>query len=131
MLKKLPRCEFCGRSFHLDRYNSLHQRYCTDEECVLERKRKRQREWYARRRTDDPAFRAQENFRCAEANRCRRARGDPAESVPSVPLFEVVTGLLCQLTDTVDPVRIRSSLHAYAARGRKLALAGPTGAGPP
>ena len=114
----------------------LHQECCTRPECVLDRKRKRQREWQARRRAEDADFRKKGNARCAAANRRRRAasraRSGPGEAAPApVLLTDVVTGLLSQLTDTSDPVRVRASLHDYAARGRRVALYAPTGSEPP
>ena len=136
MPSKLLRCGHCGRAYRPDRYNELHQECCTDPECVLDRKRKRQREWHARRRAEDESFRRKENARCAEANRRRRAalraRGTPGETeaIPVV-LADVVTGLLSQLTDTIDPVQLRASMHDYAARGRRVALAACSGPDPP
>ena len=136
MPKKLPRCGHCGRAFRPDRYNELHQECCTRAECVLDRKRKRQRGWHARRRSEDETFRKKQNARCAGANRRRRAalraRGDPGktESVP-VALADVVTGLLSQLTDTIDPTQLRASMHDYAARGRRVIERASTGRGPP
>lgn len=97
---------------------------------MLERKRKRQRESYARRRAEDAMFRASENARCAAANRKRRSRGKP-EKPPDLPLSDVLTGLLSQLTGTTDPVRLRESWREYAARGRRMAALSPTGTDPP
>jgi len=136
MSKKLPRCAHCHRAFRPNRYNAYQQECCTHDKCVLERKRIRQRAWYARRRAEDPEFRDKENARCAEANRRRRAahraRAGPAESATgSLALFDVVTGLLSQMVDTDDPVRVRASLLDYAARGRRVALAVRTGTDPP
>jgi len=137
MPKKLPRCAHCGRVFRPDRYNKLHQECCTDPECVLDRKRKRQREWHARRRSEDETFRKKQNARCAAANRRRRAElrarvaaGD-TDPIPDVALADVVTGLLSQLTDTIDPTRLRASMHDYAARGRRVALYATAGRNPP
>ncbi len=131
MSKKLPRCEHCHRAFRPDRYNVHGQKFCTRDECVLERKRKRQREWQARRRAEDAAFRASENARCAEANRKRRARPREREPDREVSLTDVVTGLLSQLTETSDPVRLHASLLDYAARGRRVAAFPSTGTDPP
>jgi len=136
MSKKLPRCAHCGRPFHPNRYNAHRQECCVRTDCVRERKRKRQRQWYAKRRAEDAEFRAQENARCAEANRRRRAasraRAGPAEpSADPVMLSQVVTGLLSHLTDSTDPVHVRAALHEYAARGRGVALLDRTGTDPP
>jgi hypothetical protein len=136
MPRKLPRCERCGRAFRPDRYNEFHQKHCTHTECVLERKRARQREWHARRRATDAAFRERQNARCREANRRRRAAlrpqggGDDAEAAPVV-LADVVAGLLSQLTDTTDPHQLSASLREYAARGQRVALPAPMGGHPP
>lgn len=127
MSGKLSICECCERSYRSDRYNHHHQKYCTRPECVLERKRKRQRESLARRYRDDPEFAQKTRERCAAANRRRRAaaraskvRDDSGAS--AVAPLEVIAGLLSQLTDTTDPVQVRASLHEYAARGRRAAL---------
>ena len=131
---KRPICVFCDRSYRSDRYNRHHQKYCTRTECVLERKRKRQRESCARRYRDDPEFAQETRERCAAANRRRRAAADAAakcaETAAVAPL-EVMAGLLSQLTDTTDPVQVRASLHEYAARGRRAALLFSTDSGPP
>ena len=134
MSTKLPRCEFCGRPFPPDRYNVGQQKYCTRPDCVRERRRKRQREWYAKRCAQDPEFAAAARVRCAAANRRRRAAnrsraGPPQEELPL--LLNVVVGMLSQLTDTVDPVRLRASLRDYAVRGQRVALVSPTGTDPP
>ena len=132
---RLPRCECCGRAFRPDRYNALTQKYCTRDPCVQERKRKRQRRWYADRRARDPAFAEAERVRCAEANRRRRSAARETARVEAAPEPEeaaagdvpvstrdVVTGLLSQITDCTDPTAIRASLLEYAARGRRVAL---------
>ena len=133
MSRKPPRCEFCGRPFHPDPYNSDRQKYCTRPECVTERKRKRQREWYAKRIARDAAFAEAARVRCAGANRRRRAANQSRAGPDDDPvvLFNVVTGMLSQLTDTVDPVQLRTSLRDYAARGRRVALPICTGTDPP
>ena len=129
MSKKLPRCSHCLRAFRPDRYNAHRQEFCARPECVLERRRLRQREYHARRRASDPQFAARENARCAAANRRRRAaasaaRGDPPEGDAGYPvvLTHVVTGLLAQLADTGDPVLLRDCLRRYGDRGRQPAL---------
>jgi hypothetical protein len=136
MSRKLPRCAHCGRAFVPDRYNAHHQKYCTDADCVRERKRLRQREWGSRRRASDARFRARGNARCAAANRRRRAGAkaclEPAgTAVGQVAVADVLTGLLSQLADTSDPELLRTSMDAYAARGRRLALSARTGTDPP
>jgi hypothetical protein len=136
MSRKLPRCAHCGRAFSPDLYNAHHQQYCTDADCVRERKRLRQREWAARRRASDVLFRARENARCAAANRRRRAAEKAScepetAAVGEVAVADVLTGLLSQLADTSDPVLLRTSMAAYAARGRRLALSARTGTDPP
>lgn len=132
MAKKLPRCECCGRVVHPDRYNAGHQKYCKGAECVRERKRKRQREWFAARYAGDPAFAAAARMRCAAANRRRRAAAKACgKQDEPIELFAVVTGLLSQLTDTTDPSQLRVSLRRYQDRGRRMALSAHLGAGPP
>jgi len=136
MSTKLPRCAHCARPFRPDRYNVHAQDCCTQDACVLERKRQRQREWYARRRATDGEFRARENARCAEANRKRRASiraraGPSAAEGDPVVLFDVVTGLLSQVVDSTDPQQLQVSLRDYAARGRRVALLGCTCTDPP
>ena len=135
MSKKLPRCAHCYRPFRPDRYNAYRQECCTRPACVLERKRRRQRKWYAARRAD-PVFREEENTRCAKANRRRRA-AIRARAGPSEPdhdpaeLRDVLTGVLSQLTDSDDPVQLRASVRDYAARSRRMALWASTGTDPP
>lgn len=135
MSSKLPRCEFCGRSFHPDPRNAARQKYCTHTECVLERKRLRQRRWYAGKRAADRGFRDSENARCREANRLRRAARRCASPAPCCVcpdlLPSVVTGLIAQLTDTTDPAHLDASIRSYAARGRRLAQPVPEAARPP
>jgi len=140
MWKKLPRCEVCGRPFRPDRFNVEHQKYCSNPDCVRARKRKRQREWYAKRRAEDPQFRADENARCADANRRRRerereyARAGPSPGLcaePPTGLRDVVAGLLSQVADTSDPRELQQHMELYAARGRRLARLAPTGTGGP
>jgi len=133
MSKKLPRCAHCERVFRPDRYHKHVQEFCTHPECVRERKRQRQREWYARRRADDEVFRKRENARCAAANRRRRAQVRARAGPPEDPvvLFDVVTGLLSQMVDSSDPVLLQASLRDFAQRGRRVALPALAGTGPP
>lgn len=136
MSRKLLRCAHCGRAFAPDRYNAHHQKYCTHAECVRVRKRLRQRKWDASKRASDAAFRARGNARCAAANARRRTAAkacrDPAATVVGqVAVADVLAGLLSQLADTSDPVLLRASMDAYAARGRRLALSARTGTDPP
>lgn len=140
MGKTKLRCEFCGRRFEPDRYNAHHRKYCLDPACARDRKRKRQREWSARRKARDPAFAERERARCREANRARRGRlaaigRSPPATVPGPPpepeLRHVLFGLLAQVTDTADSGQLRSVFAAYAARGRLLAVPGPGGGVPP
>jgi len=133
MSKKLPRCGSCGRSFRPDKYNKGRQVNCTYSVCVRARKQLRQRNWQARRRADDRQFRLKGNARCAEANRRRRenarakaetakrneAAAEDAQSRLEM-LWDTFAGLVAQLTDTSDPVRVEEATRAYAARGRRL-----------
>jgi len=99
MFEKLPRCESCGRPFTPSPCNASHQKYCTRSVCVLERKRKRQREWHAKQLAEDPSFREKWNTRCREANRRRRSANKAGTNLagldrdPAV-LSEVIIGLL-------------------------------------
>ena len=139
MSKKLPRCEVCYLPFRPNRFHVDRQKYCTREHCVLERKRKRQRLSQAARRAEDPQFRADENTRCAAANRRRRERQrQEAHPAPLTDgrgeargLRDVVAGLLSQVTDTSDPRELQQHLELYAARGRRLAVPALTGTDPP
>ncbi|MBT7165806.1 MAG: hypothetical protein HN849_16170 [Victivallales bacterium] len=136
MSPKLPCCAHCGRAFVPNRYNAHHQKYCTHGDCVRDRKRLRQRKWGASKRASDAEFRARENARCAAANQRRRTAAkacrDPAGTVVGqVAVADVLTGLLSQLADTTDPVLLRASMAAYAARGQRLAFPRLTGTGPP
>ena len=129
-------CECCERSYRSDRYNRHHQKYCTRPECVLERKRKRQRESVARRYREDPEFAQKTRERCSAANRRRRAAAGTStvrddSSAAAVAPLEVIAGLLSQLTDTTDPVQVRASLLEYAARGRRAALLFSSDSDPP
>ncbi len=138
MSKKLPRCDSCGRLFRLDRYNKSRQKNCTYPDCVRARKQLRQREWHARRRASDIEFRISENARCAEANRHRRAaakaRAETMKRAEAVAeetqswlamQSDVLTGLVAQLADTVDPLRLEEVKRAYADRGRRLSAGRP------
>ncbi|HJN93396.1 MAG TPA: hypothetical protein QGF05_11835 [Dehalococcoidia bacterium] len=136
MPRRLPRCEACGEPFDPDPYNEHRQRYCTRDKCVLKRKRERNRRYYKKRYGEDRQFAEQERKRCAAAGRERRARSraapdpDPAPDLESVVLLNVLTGVVSQLTDTDDPVRLRASLHRYEERGQRMALPAPAGADP-
>lgn len=130
MSRRWPRCEACGRAFRPDRHNIHTQQYCTREDCKLARKRRRQRQWYAQKCRDDPAFQRAERERCAAANRARRAREkteararEASATVEPIgaDLSAVVTGLLCQLTDSHDPTVIRNTARHYRERGREVA----------
>ena len=139
MSKKLPRCAHCDRLFSPDRYNVLHQECCRHPDCVLERKRKRQREWYARKYRDDPEFADTARKRCAAANRKRRAREVPVSGDATVgqadtsalALYKAVSGVISQLTDASDPAQLLCSIRRYRERGRRMALCAPTGTDPP
>lgn len=136
MSKKLPRCKACGRSIHPDRYNISRQKFCTKPVCVRERKRKRQREWHARQLEKDPEFREKGNKRCRNANRRRRSaiRAGLKLSGPDTywaGVSEVIIGLMSQMIDSNDPVRVHASIHQYAARGRRMALSARTAGLPP
>ncbi|MBN1610541.1 MAG: hypothetical protein JW940_28180 [Polyangiaceae bacterium] len=124
MANRLPRCESCGLTYRTEPRSGERQKYCTRPECVLRRKRRRQREWAAERCVSDPGFAAAARERCAAANRRRRAaeRARAGPELSPVFLAEVVTGLLSQLADTNDPVQLRQTMAAYGDRGRRLAL---------
>lgn len=131
MVQSLARCTACGRSFRPNRYNPERQHCCGRAACVRECKRRRQREWYARRCRDDPAFAEAARARCAAANRRRRERQKlstarpPPNRLPEATaqaLFELVSGFLSQVTDTTDPAVLLASMRQYRDRGRRLAL---------
>ena len=116
-------CAHCGRKFVPDRYNAPRQKFCLEPSCVRERKRKRQREWYRQRRRKDAVFRAQENARCTEANRRRRAAAKACFAPGwerGIELLDLVAGLLSQLIDSSDPVQLWAMARRYAERGRRL-----------
>jgi len=123
MAKRLSICEACHLTFHADAYNGHHQKFCTRPECVRQRKRRRQRESYARRYAEDAKFRDKERTRCAEGIARRRARVT-ATDPPGVPVvvLDVLTGLVAQVTDISDPVLVRAAVASYGARGRRMAL---------
>ncbi len=138
MAPALSRCRICGRTFRPNRYNPEHQHCCGRDECVRECTRRRQREWYARRCRDDPAFTEKARRRCAAANRRRRERQKLSASnpPPDLPpeatlqaLFETVSGFLSQVTDTTDPVELLASMRQYRERGRRMAR-GPAATAP-
>lgn len=138
MAPALSRCTICGRTFRPNRYNPERQRCCGRAKCVRECTRRRQREWYARRCRDDPAFAEAARRRCAAANRRRRERQKlPAMLPPSNPppeatpqgLFEMLSGFLSQVTDTTDPAALLASMRQYRERGRRMAL-GPGATAP-
>ena len=131
MVQSLARCTVCGRSFRPNRYNPERQHCCGRAACVRECKRRRQREWYARRCRDDPDFAAAARARCAAANRRRRERQKlsasqpppnlPPEATPEA-LIEVFYGFLSQVTDTTDPAVLLAAIQQYRNRGRRMAL---------
>lgn len=131
MANKHARCEQCGRPFHPDRYNRHHQKYCLDPDCVLERKRQRQRADYRRRYSGDSAFKEQERARCRTGLRCRRQPKAPVV-VPALssPSEEALAGLVALLHDTDDPLHVARHLDTYRERGRRLAVE-RAGCGPP
>jgi len=114
----LPRCAVCNTRFRPDRYNVHRQKCCTRPDCVRERRRQRQRVRHAKRYAEDRSF----------AAAARRRAGPEGESSL---LRHVVVGMLSQLTDTADPVQLRACMRDYAARGRRVALAAPSGTDPP
>ena len=137
MARPVTWCVICRRRFRPNRYNADHQQCCLRPKCVRECKRRRQREWYARKCRDDPNFVAEARKRCAAANLARRARVDataaspaaaPAETTPQA-LFEVLSGFLSQLTDTTDPAELSASMRDYRERGRRVALVTVVSAG--
>jgi len=132
MAKKLPRCDACGRVFRPDRYNKHDQIYCLFPECVLARKRKRQRKSYNRRYRGDPEFRQSERDRAADAARRRRSAAKTACSVRDGPsaepsaaavseLCDLFTGFVSHLSQSDDPSVVRDLMSGYADRGRRLA----------
>jgi len=95
---------------------------------MRERKRRRQREWHARKRREDAAFAESERARCAESNRRRRAAacgrpppGPASAAVSPEALAEVVAGMVSQLTDSTDPVLLAASMRRCRERGRRVA----------
>jgi len=137
---KTLECDACDRLFVPDPRNAWHQKYCTDPACVLERKKRRQREWAARRKAEDADFAEKARKRCREANRRRRQRAaalaaePPAAGSPSPPEAEVrhaLLGLLAQMADCRDSGELSSAFAICAERGRRLAAAGPGAAMPP
>jgi len=125
MSKKLPRCNACGRVFRPNRYNKHDQIYCRTPECVLERKRRRQRRLYNNRYRNDPEFRESERSRAAESNRRRRAaakKKKPAcQDSGGRDIYYLITGFVSHLAQSDDPAIIGSLMSGYTDRGRRLA----------
>ena len=129
MAKKLPRCDACGRAFRPNRYNKHDQIYCLTPECVLERKRKRQRRFYNNRYRNDSEFRESERTRAAEGNRRRRAAAKAEKPAcegsggnsGGMDIHYLITGFVSHLAQSDDPAIIGSLMSGYTDRGRRLA----------
>ena len=125
MAKKLPRCNACGRAFRPNRYNKHDQIYCLTAECVLERKRRRQRRFYNNRYRNDPVFRESERARAAEGNRRRRTAEKTKKPVcqdsGGKDINYLITGFVSHLAQSDDPAIIGSLMSGYTDRGRRLA----------
>ena len=122
---RLPTCRHCGRRFRACAYNRHHQKYCSLPECRRERDRLRRRRHYERRRKDE-SFQASERERCREGMRRSRLKGRTREVPATLPLGDVLTGLISQLVDSSDPAVVNQAAAGYADRGRRLAAAAVT-----
>lgn len=120
-------CARCGRKFVVCRFNGHHQQYCKHADCVAERRRERQREYYRKKYRADAGFREAEQARCREGARRRRQAKDAAVSaaesdLSSVDLALVTAGLVSQLTDSRDPSAVAASTRRLERRGRELSV---------
>jgi hypothetical protein len=130
------RCKHCDREFVPDHYNQIRQKYCKNPDCVLERKRRRQRDNRRKRYEQDLEFKKNEQARCQDAVRRYRAQKKSirADDLVPHPIHPPVTpivsaqppvlllGLLSQLLDTNDPVELARQAVWYEERGRRLAF---------
>lgn len=68
------KCEYCGRSYSVDRYNQHRQKYCKRKECVQARKRASNRKHYNSKYHSNPSFCQRERIRCKNAMALIRTR---------------------------------------------------------
>lgn len=129
-------CAECGTLFTPCRRNPG-QKCCKEADCVLKRKRRRQRESYAKKRRD-PTFRKKEAERVRLAMAVRRGVAKklitltPPQAAPSTVsqsqgqcMAELAfqTGLMAHLMDSDNLSEITARRHELQQRGFRLAAA--------
>lgn len=128
--RRTATCRRCGRKFRICRFNAHHQQYCLHPDCVTERRRERQRQYYKKKYRDDAGFRGAEQMRCREgARRRRQEKGAetvaPVEAVFSSVNMDLVTlGLLAQLNESSDQRVVEATARRLERRGRELTVSG-------
>ena len=125
-MSEAARCTACLRVFRPDPHNAYHQECCTRPDCVRERKRRRQREWYRAKYQGNRAFREREIRRLVAWRRKGQGRDPPGEGQAGWDVAVIgaaLTGLVAQLADSAEPAVVRGILVGYVDRGRRLATA--------
>ena len=127
--KKMGTCEQCGTKYPKCRFNKHHQKYCTRNACVLERRRERQRKRYRKMYRNDQTFAESERERCRNSIQKRRehvsqiADATLAEGkVSRINIDLLATGLLSQWIDSKDPEEVEQAARRLEKRGQQLAL---------
>ena len=127
--KEMGICERCGTKYLKCRFNKYHQKYCTRNACVVERRRERQRQHYRKMYRNDQTFTESERERCRNGITKRRAHARQtadqivAEStVKRINIQLLTTGLLSQWIDSKDPEEVEQAARRLEKRGQQLAL---------
>lgn len=127
--ERLPECVWCGCKFKPEPRSGDRQRVCGDASCVNAAERARKRKHYRRRKEGDPGFGASERARCRAGMRRLRARRAVERLAPApiprppLPVGDLLTGLVSQLSGSSDPLEVERMLVACADRGRRLSVA--------
>ena len=136
--KELRTCERCGTKYRMCRFNKHHQKYCTRNACVVERRRERQRKRYRKIYGNEQTFAESERERCRNGIRKRREHARQiadkilAESeVTRINMELLATGLLSQWIDSKDPEEVEQTARRLEKRGQQLALSTSTARGSP
>jgi len=128
----LPTCKCCGRKFTPDARNRDRQQICGHPDCRRMASRAKKRRYYQNRKKNDPDFLEAERERCRNAMRVFRGKsGQQQRTEPPLRwAHELFVGLVSQLGGTSDPAEVAAIMNAYAARGRRLAVAAPVRGSP-
>ena len=127
--KEFGSCERCGRKYPKCRFNKHHQKYCTRDACVVERRRERQRQRYQKMYRTDQMFAESERERCRDGIQKRRADAHQAadgivteSEVSRINIELLTTGLLSQWIDSKDPEEVKQAALQLEKRGQQLTL---------